>query len=222
MTTTPHRMSTTEWGLLALLSLLWGGSFFFSKVAVAALPPLTVVLVRVALAAAAGLCGCTIEDTTADPATPIHGFDAAVARIRSAVAAARAAPHPFMLTARSENFLQGRPDLDDTIRRLAAFAEAGADCLYAPGLPDVDAIRAVVAAVAPKPVNVLSGPGDGLLPMQALASVGVRRVSVGGALARVAYGSLLRMGEKLRDGALPEALAGAVPHADIQALMARR
>ncbi len=170
-------------------------------------------------AAEAGLCGCTIEDTTADPASPLHDLDAAVARIRAAAIAARAAPHPFVLTARAENFLHGRPDLDDTIRRLVAFAGAGADCLYAPGLPTLDAIRAVVAAVAPKPVNVLSGPGDGLLPFQALAQAGVRRVSVGGALARAAYGSMLRTGRLLRDGALPAALGGITSHAEIQALI---
>ena len=175
----------------------------------------------VRLAAAAGLCGCTIEDTTADPSSPIHGFDAAVARVRAAVAAARAAPHPFVLTARAENFLHGRPDLDDTIRRLAAFAEAGADCLYAPGLPSLDAVRAVVAAVSPKPVNVLSGPSDGLLALQALADAGVRRVSVGGALARAAYGQVLSAGRLLRDGALPQALSGVMPHAEIQAVMRR-
>ncbi len=173
----------------------------------------------VRLAAAAGLCGCTIEDTTADPASPIHEFDVAVARIRAAVTAARAAPHPFMLTARAENFLHGRPDLDDTIRRLVAFAEAGADCLYAPALPTLDAVRAVVSAVAPKPVNVLSGPRDGLLPVQALADAGVRRISVGGALARAAYGSLLQAGRLLRTGDLPSALGGITSHADIQALM---
>ena len=176
----------------------------------------------VRLAAESGLCGCTIEDTTADPASPIHGFDAAVARIRAAVASARRARHPFVLTARAENFLHGRPDLDDTIRRLVAFAEAGADCLYAPAVPNLDAVRAVVAAVAPKPVNVLSGPGDGLLPMQALAEAGVRRISVGGALARAAYGSVLQMGRLLKRGALPDALAGITPHADIQALMKMR
>ncbi len=145
-----------------------------------------------------------------------------MARIRAAAAAARAAPHPFVLTARAENFLHGRPDLDDTVRRLVAFAEAGADCLYAPALPTLGAIRTVVAAVAPKPVNVLSGPGDGLLPAQALAGAGVRRISVGGALARAAYGPVLQMGRLLRHGALPDALAGITPHADIQALMGPR
>lgn len=174
----------------------------------------------VRLAAEAGLCGCTIEDTTADPSAPIHGFDDAVARVRAAAEAARAAPHPFVLTARAENFLHGRPDLDDTVRRLAAFAEAGAGCLYAPGLPSLDAIRAVVAAVAPRPVNVLSGPRDGLVPQHVLAEAGVRRISVGGVLARAAYGQVLAAGRRLLDGDLAAALQGVPPHADIEAMMA--
>ena len=170
-------------------------------------------------AAAAGLCGCTIEDTTANPASPVLGFDAAVRRVSAAVAAARAAPRPFVLTARAENLLYGTGDLDDTIKRLAAFAEVGADCLYAPGLPSLDAVRLAVQAVAPKPLNVLSGPSDGLLPLPALAAAGVRRVSVGGALARAAYGQVLRIGRLLQVGALPEALAGVAAHAEIQSMM---
>jgi 2-methylisocitrate lyase-like PEP mutase family enzyme len=173
-------------------------------------------------AAAAGLCGCTIEDTTADPAAPIHGFDAAVARVGAAVRAARALGHPFVLTARAENFLHGRPDLDDTVRRLAAFAEAGANCLYAPGLPDIDAIRRVVAAVAPRPVNVLSGPRSGLVPLGVLAAAGVRRVSVGGALARAAYEQVLELGRALAGGDLPAGHRGVPPHAAINALMPGR
>ena len=174
----------------------------------------------VRLAADAGLCGCTIEDTTADPAAPIHGFDTAVARVRAAASAARAAPHPFVLTARAENFLHGRPDLDDTVRRLVAFAEAGADCLYAPGLPTLEAVRIVIAAVAPKPVNVLSGPRDGLVPQQVLAAAGVRRISVGGVLARASYGQVLTAGRMLLDGDLSGALQGVPSHADIEAMMA--
>jgi 2-methylisocitrate lyase-like PEP mutase family enzyme len=174
----------------------------------------------VRLAAEAGLCGCTIEDTTADPAAPIHGFDAAVARMRAAASAARASPHPFVLTARAENFLHGRPDLDDTVRRLVAFAEAGADCLYAPGLPSLEAIRTVVAAVAPKPVNVLSGPRDGLVPQQVLAAAGVRRISVGGVLARAAYGQALEAGRMLLGGDLPGALRNVPSHAAIETMMA--
>jgi 2-methylisocitrate lyase-like PEP mutase family enzyme len=173
----------------------------------------------VRLAAEAGLCGCTIEDTTANPADPIHGFDHAVARVRAAVDAARSAPHPFVLTARSENFLHGKPDLDDTVRRLVAFAEAGADCLYAPGLPDLAAIRTVVAAVAPRPVNVMAGPRDGLVLMPALAETGIRRISVGGALARVAYGQLLHAARLLSAGDLPGMVQGARSHAEIEAMM---
>lgn len=170
-------------------------------------------------AAEAGLCGCTIEDTTADPAAPIHGFDAAVARVRAAVAAARAAPNPFVLTARAENFLHGIADLDDTVRRLTAFAEAGADCLYAPALPDLAAIRTVVAAVAPRPVNVLIGPRDGTLALAALAEAGVRRVSVGGAIARAAYGQVTALGRLLAQGDIPGAMQGIPPHAELNDAM---
>ena len=105
------------------------------------------------LAAAIGLAGGSIEDATGDPQDPIYGFDLAVERV---AAAAKAAHDQFVLTARAENFLHGRPDLDDTIRRLQAFAEAGADVLYAPGLPGLDAIREVCASVS-KPVNVVMG-----------------------------------------------------------------
>ena len=122
-------------------------------------------------AIAAGLGGLGIEDTTADPAQPIHAFDRAVARVRAAAGAARGR---IVLTGRTDNFLNGRPDLDDTIRRLVAFAEAGADVLYAPGLPDADAIAAVVRAVAPKPVNVLIGPKGSSLAD--LSHLGVRRI----------------------------------------------
>lgn len=173
----------------------------------------------VRMAAAAGLCGCTIEDTTADPASPIYSFDAAVARVRAAAHAARAAPIPFVLTARAENYLHGRPDLDDTVRRLVAFADAGADCLYAPALPDMASIRTVIAAVAPRPVNVLMGPRDGLLSAEILADAGVRRISVGGALVRAAYGEMLRVAGLLRAGDLLAAMSGIVGHDTIQNLM---
>lgn len=172
-------------------------------------------------AISAGLAGCTIEDTTGDPAAPIHGFDAAVARVRAAVAAAQEAGRPFVLTARSENFLHGRPDLEDTIRRLTAFAEAGADCLYAPFLPDMEAIRRVVAAVAPKPVNVLLGPRAGLVPLAELAAAGVRRVSAGPAIARAAYGQAIDLGQAMLAGDLPR-LATAPAHAPVGTLMRGR
>ena len=171
-------------------------------------------------AAGAGLCGCTIEDTTGDPADPIHGFEHAVARVRASVAAARATPHRFVLTARAENFLHGKPDLDDTIRRLVAFAELGADCLYAPGLPSMEAIAAVVAAVAPRPVNVMFAPRAGAVPLAELAAAGVRRVSVGGMLARAAYGRLLDTAKLIAGQDLPGLAALGIPgHADLEAFM---
>lgn len=150
-------------------------------------------------AAEAGLAGLGIEDTTADPGRPILDFDAAVARIRAAAGAARG---KILLTGRTDNFINDGPDLDDTIRRLAAFAEAGADVLYAPGLPDMDAIVAVVRAVAPKPVNVLIGPGDGVVPLEELSAVGVRRISFGGALYRLALTALVQGAQALRGGDL--------------------
>ena len=134
-------------------------------------------------ACAAGLAGGSIEDATGDPANPIHDFEQAVARIRAAAEAAR--DLPFLLTARAENFLWGRPDLDDTIRRLQAFSEAGADVLFAPGLPDLAAIRTVCGAVE-KPVNVVMGLRGGSWTVAELSAAGVRRISVGGSFARAA------------------------------------
>jgi 2-methylisocitrate lyase-like PEP mutase family enzyme len=166
-------------------------------------------------AVAAGLAGLGIEDTTADPVRPIHDFDAAVARVRAAATAARGR---IVLTGRTDNFLNGRPDLDDTIRRLTAFADAGADVLYAPGLPDMNAIVAVVRAVAPKPVNVLIGPGEGAVALAQLCAVGVRRVSVGGALYRVAMSALATTARALRSGDLA-AVTGAIAGSEIAALL---
>lgn len=144
-----------------------------------------------------GLAGLGIEDTTADPEHPIHDFDDAVERVR---AAANAARDRILLTGRTDNYLNGRPDLDDTIRRLVAFAEVGADVLFAPGLPDLEAIRAVVRAVAPKPVNVVFGPGDGLVSLDVLADAGVKRVSLGGVLYRRAMDGLVEAATALRAG----------------------
>jgi 2-methylisocitrate lyase-like PEP mutase family enzyme len=147
----------------------------------------------------AGLAGLGIEDTTTDPARPIHDFDRAVARVS---AAARAAGGRILLTGRTDNFLHERTDLDDTIRRLTAFAEAGADVLYAPFLPSMDAIVAVVRAVAPKPVNVLIGPSDSVVSLAQLSAAGVRRVSTGGALYLRTMSSLVETAEALREGNL--------------------
>jgi 2-methylisocitrate lyase-like PEP mutase family enzyme len=150
------------------------------------------------LAAGVGLAGASIEDATGDPANPIYPFELAVERVKAAVGAARSLDFPFALTARAENFLHGRPDLGDTIRRLVAFAEAGADVLFAPGLTTKEEIGAVVRACAPKPVNVIMGLSKGTLTLEELAALGVRRVSLGSALARAAYGAFLRAAEEVR------------------------
>ncbi len=139
-----------------------------------------------------------------------------IAAVRRIEAAARAARDRIVLTARADNFLYGRPDLDDTVRRLTAFAEAGADVLYAPGLPDMESIRRVVRAVAPKPVNVLIGPGVSFAELEA---AGVRRVSLGAALYRVAMGALARSVAALRAGDLSASVAGAMPGRDLQRLL---
>lgn len=148
-------------------------------------------------AAAAGAVGGSIEDATGREESPIYCFEHAVARIEAAVAAARSLPFPFMLTARAENFLHGNPDLADTIRRLQAFAEAGADVLYAPGLRSAEDVLAVVRAVAPKPVNVLMS-GGLKLTVEQLSEMGVKRVSVGSALALAAYGEFFRAAEEIQ------------------------
>lgn len=165
-------------------------------------------------AVVAGLGGVGIEDTTTNPQQPIHDFDTAVKRV---AAAAKAARGRIVLTGRTDNYLHGREDLDDTIRRLTAFAEAGADVLYAPLLPDVQAISAVIAAVAPKPVNVLIGP-DSAVPLSELAALGVKRVSVGGALYRVAMTAVVQTGRALRDGNLA-AVQGAISGREIAELL---
>jgi 2-methylisocitrate lyase-like PEP mutase family enzyme len=148
-------------------------------------------------AAAAGAVGGSIEDATGREDGPIYCFDHAVARIDAAVAAARSLPFPFTLTARAENFLHDNPDLDDTIRRLQAFAEAGADVLYAPGLRSAEEVLAVVRAVAPKPVNVLMS-GGLKLTVEQLSGMGVKRISVGSALALAAYGEFFRAAQEIR------------------------
>lgn len=148
-------------------------------------------------AAAAGAVGGSIEDATGREDGPIYCFDHAVARIEAAVAAARSLPFPFTLTARAENFLHGIPDLDDTIRRLQAFAEAGADVVYAPGLRSAQEVLAVVRAVAPTPVNVLMS-GGLKLTVEQLSEMGVKRISVGSALALAAYGEFFRAAQEVR------------------------
>ena len=153
----------------------------------------------IGMAAATGLVGGSVEDATGEPRNPIYEYGHAVERVAAAVAAARTLPFPFVLVARAENFLHGRPDLDDTIGRLQAFATAGADVLYAPGLPSLDAIKAVCAAVSPRPVNVLAGGRGGAFTVSNLAAAGARRISLGSALSRVALGSFLRAAREIID-----------------------
>ncbi|WP_049574223.1 isocitrate lyase/phosphoenolpyruvate mutase family protein [Nocardiopsis sp. SBT366] len=141
-------------------------------------------------AGATGIVGGSVEDTTADPHAPIHGFELAVERVRAAVEAARTLPFPFTLTARAENFLHGRRDLADTIRRLRAFEEAGADVLFAPGLPDAEAIRAVCSSVE-RPVNVLASGAAAGMSVAELGALGARRISLGSGLSRSALSGAL-------------------------------
>lgn len=149
-------------------------------------------------AAATGIVGGSIEDASGNPDDPIYDFELAVARVKAAVAAARSLPFPFMLTARAENLLNGRMDLSDTIKRLQAYADAGADVLYAPGLRTREEVIAVVRAVAPKPVNVLMGLGGVTLSVADLSECGVKRISVGSSLARAAWGGFYRAAEEIR------------------------
>jgi len=149
-------------------------------------------------AAAVGLVGGSIEDTTADPTRPIHEFSLAVERVAAAVEAAQGLPFPFTLTARAENFQFSRPDLDDTIARLQAFEAAGADVLYAPGLPDMAAIREVCAAVS-RPVNFVIGLAGQNFTVAELVQAGVKRISLGAALARAGLTGLVRAAHEIRD-----------------------
>jgi 2-methylisocitrate lyase-like PEP mutase family enzyme len=151
---------------------------------------------NVRLAIATGVAGLSIEDSTGDADAPLRPIDVAVERMRAARAAIDASGADVLLVGRAENFIVGRPDLDDAIRRLQAYAEAGADCLYTPGIATPEQIAAVVKAVAPKPVNLLVGSASPLT-MEQIAALGVRRVSVGGALARSAWGGFMRAAQKI-------------------------
>lgn len=153
----------------------------------------------------AGLAGIGIEDTTGDPDRPIRDLDEAVQRVRHAVAASR---HRIVVTGRTDNYVHGRTDLDDTIRRLTAFAEVGADVLFAPFPPDLASVRAIVDAVAPKPVNVVVSPMDKVLTVAELRQAGVKRISLGAALYNHVMGALQRATDALVDGDLATATAG--------------
>lgn len=169
-------------------------------------------------AAQIGLVGGSIEDASGRSDAPIYPLELAVERIRACAAAVRELPVPFTLCARAENFLHGREDLNDTLRRLEAYAEAGADVLYAPGLSSREQIDAVVRAVAPKPVNVLMGLANCSLTLDELEALGVRRVSVGSSLARAAFGGFLRAARELRGPGSFAYVDEAAPFAELNAL----
>jgi 2-methylisocitrate lyase-like PEP mutase family enzyme len=170
-------------------------------------------------AAKAGLVGCSIEDATKNPEDPIYAFDLAAERIKAAAKAARKLAFPFVLTARAENYLYGRPDLPETIARLKAYEEAGADVLYAPGLRELDDIRKVCEALS-KPVNVLAlkgGPSVG-----ELAEAGVRRVSLGSNLHRVAMGAFVRGAKELKEQGTLGFLDGAASSGELEPFLSSR
>ena len=175
---------------------------------------------NVRAAASTGVAGLSIEDSTGDAANPLYDFALAVERIQAARAAIDATGTGVLLTARSEGFIVGRPDLGETIRRLRAYADAGADCLYAPGIRSTPDIVAVVESVAPTPVNVLVG-GD-FTTVEALAALGVRRISVGGALARAAWSGFLTAARELAGQGTFTALAGIVPFGELDGAFAER
>jgi len=149
------------------------------------------------MAADTGLAGGSIEDATGNPASPIYCFEHALARVKAAVAAARSLPFHFTLTARAESLIHGGTDLKDVIRRLEAYADAGADVLFAPGLKTIEDIEAVVKAVAPRPVNVVMGIPNTNFSLNMLADIGVKRVSVGGGFFRAAYGAFYGAAEEI-------------------------
>jgi methylisocitrate lyase len=175
---------------------------------------------NVAAAAATGIAGLSIEDSTGDPSAPLFDFALAVERVRAARRAIDACGTGVLLTGRSEGFIAGRPDLGETIRRLTAYAEAGADCLFAPGLRSLADITTVVNAVAPKPVNVLVG--SDFTTVAALAEAGVRRISVGGALARVAWSGFLQAATELAERGSFTRFTTATPFADIDGSFSRK
>lgn len=164
---------------------------------------------NVAMAVTTGIAGLSIEDSTGDPSHPLFDFALAVERIGAARRAIDDSGSGVLLTGRSEGFLVGRPDLRETIRRLTAYAEAGAECLYAPGIRTMEDIASVVAAVAPKPVNVLVG--SDFATVAELARAGVRRISVGGALARAAWSGFLEAAREIAEQGTFTSLARAVP-----------
>ncbi len=176
------------------------------------------VAANVARAVGTGIAGLSIEDSSGDPNDPLFDFELSVARIRGARRAIDDQGGRVLLTGRSEGFVVGRPDLADTIRRLRAYADAGADCLYAPRIGSVDDIAAIVGAVSPKPVNVLVG--SDFTTVAALADLGVRRISVGGGLARVAWGAFLEAATEISEHGTFAGLTRGIPFGELDGAFA--
>lgn len=174
----------------------------------------------ITLGAEAGLVGGSIEDNTGAADAPQYTIEAAKDRIAAAVEAANALPHPFILTARAENYLTGNPDLGDTIKRLQAYQDAGAHVLYAPGLPTMEAIKTVLSEID-RPLNVLFGPFEGFVPVSELAALGVRRVSIGSGLSNAAYGALINGAKELLDTGTFEFMKTAASGAHLEEIMGR-
>ncbi|SIN64221.1 isocitrate lyase/PEP mutase family protein [Chitinophaga niabensis] len=166
-------------------------------------------------AAKAGLVGGSIEDATGRPDDPIYPFELSVERVRAAIKAARSLPFPFTFTARAENLIYGRIDLKDTIKRLVAYAEAGADVLFAPGLKSREEIESVVKAVAPKPVSVVMGLGNVVFSLEELKQMGVKRVSLGSSLSRAAYGGFYQAAQEIREKGTFSFAKDAIPYAEL-------
>jgi 2-methylisocitrate lyase-like PEP mutase family enzyme len=169
------------------------------------------VAAHVKLAAATGIAGLSVEDSSGNADNPLYDFDLAVERVRAARQAIDETGTGVLLTGRSEGFVAGRPDIDETIRRLQAYAEAGADCLYAPRITEIEHITAVVAAVAPKPVNLLINAP--FITVAEAAELGARRISVGGTLARVAWGGFLEAAKELAEAGTVSRFQG-LPNVD--------
>jgi len=172
----------------------------------------------VSLALATGVAGLSIEDSSGDPAQPVRDKAQAVERLQAARAAIDAGGRDTMLVGRAENYFVGRPDLDDTVERLLVYSQAGADCLYAPGLRTREEIQTVVQAIAPKPVNVLIG-WNSELTVEALAELGVRRISVGGALARAAWGGFIDAARRMIEQGRFDGFGGTPSGAELNELM---
>jgi 2-methylisocitrate lyase-like PEP mutase family enzyme len=174
------------------------------------------VAANVKLCVATGVAGLSIEDFTGNEADPLYSFDKALARVRAARAAIDESGGEVVFTARTEGFIHKRPDLDETIRRLKAFADAGADCLYAPGIKTREQIEAVVKAVAPKPVNLLMSWASGFM-VSDIEEMGVRRISVGGTLARAAMHAFIKSARSIVEQGTFDSFAGVVSNAELNA-----